>query len=583
MTRFLRSQVLWGVAAALLVAVPRVPLYRFVASDFLQLGILQETIERPGTPPFNLYDFSDGSVGLNRTLLASGEFPWFTDPAWKMRFFRPLSSALVALSYAGSGLNPFGYALQGLFWYVALVAALAALSRRVLARERDGSSLASYLPAVLFAFAARNLAPLSYGSARWVLVASTLGLLGVLAHLRWRQESWAAGRWLAPLALALSLLAGESGLAFAGFVVAWEVVPQRARGWWRAALPTALLVAVYLGLYLAGGYGTAGQDAYLSPADAPGAFLAAAPARASYVLGDMVLGTVSLFGVDPLEASPAVLLSTGIAAVAVLALLLVPVYRDASEERRRTLRWLVLGTAGSLVPSLAALPGSRVAIVPFVGGSILLAIALSGSWRRWRSRRSAATWAAGLLALALAGLHLVYSPYVWFAAIGPTRAYDRYLEAFHRRSGLEGIGLDDTVVFLDGSQFIHLYYEYNDRRVHGRAVPTAWRELSASGREHRYSRPDERTLDLELVGGGMFEDRFLYALRTRRRPLSAGDAVELPGLRVEILASGADGPTRLRYRFAHPLEDPRYRFYVWKDGAFAAEKPPAVGGRLSLE
>lgn len=579
----LRSPILWGAVAALLVAAPHVPLYRFVASDLLQLGIVEGRIERPGTPPFNLFSFSDGSVDLNGALMASGEFFWFTDPSWKMRFFRPLSSSLTAASHAAFGREPLGYALQGLLWYVALVAALAALARRALGRADDTSGPIACLAAILFAFAVHNLVPILYGAARWVLVATTLGLLGVLAHLRWRQERWSAGRWLSPMALALSLLAGESGLVFAGFIFAWEVVaqgPPRERV--RSALPTALLVAVYLAFYVASGYGTAGQDAYLNPADAPWAFLAAAPLRACYILADMVWGAVSVFDVDPLEAPALLLLATALGALAVFALLLVPVARDASPDRRRVIGWLLLGTAASLVPSLAASPGSRTVIVPFVGGSILLAIALHGAWRRWRARRTAMTWIAALVALALGALHLVYSPYVWLALVGPRRASVQLMEDVGQKTGLEEIGADDTVVFLEGSQLIQLYYLYNDRRIHGQVTPVAWRQLSASGGEHRYTRPDARTLDLELPGGGMFRTGFLYAFRTRRRPFAPGDTVELPGLAIEVLATDADGPTRLRYRFDDPLEDPRYRFYRWEEGTFVAQEPPAVGGLLTL-
>jgi len=581
--RALRSPILWGVLAATLVAAPHVPLYRFVASDLLQLGIIEGTIERPGVAPLNLFTFSDGSAELNRAAIASGEFPWFTDPGWKMDFFRPLASLSTAVCHALFGRDPFGYALVGLLWYLALVASLAALARQALGREDDGSGPIACLSAVLFAFATRNVATFLYNAARWVLVASTFGLVAVLAHLRWRRNGWTPGRWLAPLALCLSLLGGESGLVFAGFILAWELVaPEEPRERVRAALPTVLVVALYLGFYVANGYGTAGQDAYLNPADAPWAFLVAAPLRAFSVVSEMVFGAVSLFSLSSLGLSALLQSAIGVGALAVLALLVVPVARGASRDRRRVTLWLALGTAGSLVPALASVPGYRAAIVPFLGGSVLLAIGLHGAWRRWRTRRNAFAWLTALVALALGVIHLGYSPYLWLASVGPTRAYLEAEEASPQTSGLEEIEAGDTAVFLDGGWFIQTYYEYNERRIHDQVIPAAWRQLSASSGEHRYTRPDERTLDLELPDGGMFRDEFLYAFRTRRRPLATGDTVELPGLLIEILASGPDGPTRLRYRFEHPLEDPRYRFYRWQKGAFVAEEPPAIGSRLTL-
>jgi len=41
----------------------------------------------------------------------AGAFPWFFDPQFRMDFFRPLSSALLAADHAIFGLNPVGYRL----------------------------------------------------------------------------------------------------------------------------------------------------------------------------------------------------------------------------------------------------------------------------------------------------------------------------------------------------------------------------------------------------------------------------------------------------------------------------------------
>ena len=63
-------------------------------------------------------------------LIRGGPAPWFTDPASKLHFLRPLSSLLLAADHALFGRHAAFWHAHSIAWYAALVLACAALYRR---------------------------------------------------------------------------------------------------------------------------------------------------------------------------------------------------------------------------------------------------------------------------------------------------------------------------------------------------------------------------------------------------------------------------------------------------------------------
>src|SRR5688572_8654624 len=66
----------------------------FVLDDFGFLAWLDGTMPRRITP-FNLYEFATGDRVANFEMVRRGPWPWWADLEVKVRFFRPLSSALL--------------------------------------------------------------------------------------------------------------------------------------------------------------------------------------------------------------------------------------------------------------------------------------------------------------------------------------------------------------------------------------------------------------------------------------------------------------------------------------------------------
>src|SRR5882724_2555685 len=79
----------------------------FYGDDYTFLAFLETPgPKQPST--FDLYEFSHGRADTD-LLMARGPFPWWTDPDLKLRFFRPISSALFLLDHAIFGHAPLGY------------------------------------------------------------------------------------------------------------------------------------------------------------------------------------------------------------------------------------------------------------------------------------------------------------------------------------------------------------------------------------------------------------------------------------------------------------------------------------------
>ena len=134
----------WGIVAALLVVLPQLHHSQFRDDDYIQLSILAGKVTYPWMGPFNLYGFVSGNPDDFPIHINKGPTLWSMDPATKVNFLRPLSSALMALNYKFSGLNPLGYTVHSLLWYLLAIFFFGLILLRMFPRPRSGL----YHPAV---------------------------------------------------------------------------------------------------------------------------------------------------------------------------------------------------------------------------------------------------------------------------------------------------------------------------------------------------------------------------------------------------------------------------------------------------
>jgi len=559
--------------AALLLTALQLPASRFSKDDWFQIATL-EGISSFTSAPWNLYMFVDG--GQRHT--NEGPVPWYATA--KVTFFRPLSSGLLALDHKVFGLNSLGYSVHTILWYLATIASLGLLVGRVLrASEGKRTHPAAYLALVIFAVAANHWATVMYIAARYLLVTTTLALLGLVAHMKWREEGWRHGRFLSPLLFILALLASEAALAVMAYLAAYELFgasgPLKKR---LAALsPTVILVSIYLVGYSNQGFDTS-LTTYTHPFTQPLLFIKILPLRFFEMASRLLVGQ---------EKNNA---QVGLIALVLLILLLYPALRSTSHRPRIRVGWMLAGMVGSMLPFgvLISVETQRHMIIPFIGGSILIAFILHYWWMRMRQfveareersvgYRELSAWLGGLLCAALVCIHLILGIQAWFSYSQILSAKFEAIKEFHQQSALE-FEPNQKAVFLNTAPnwLVPWFYGYFYRKSNRLPMPEVWWLLSTAPYDQKYHRTAVDKLELEIINGRLTLDPF----RAAKKPLRAGEVIQIEGFQATILAVDEIGPTRIEFKFDRPLDDESYRFIASKGWRLTSVTVPPVGGSM---
>lgn len=540
----------------------------FFLDDHLQGAMVEGTFPSPRSA-FNLYDFVDDA---NRTTLTDrGLLPWWSHPQLRIRFFRPLSSALLWLDHQVFSHSPLPMHLHSLLWWAAAVLAVRALYKRFF------SPRLTLMATAIFAFAPCHALPLAWLANRETLVSLAFGGLALVANARWRDERRLRDGAVAGLFFALALLGGgEYALCFGGYVLGLDVgrresLMRRITGW----APFLVPALTYLAVRGALGYGTAGSGYYSDPVHDPVDFLAGAPWHAVSLLA---MGWLT---VD----SEAWRLGIarwflGAIVLAIAALLVVPVRRALAAlppRARSSAVSLLVGSALALIPTLAVVPARRLLGVGMIGIAVVAALVIERAWFPAEGEpniaRGRAASLASLAALGLGFVHFVHGPgTAWLQA---------------RQHHIDAADFDSRVLWLRGEVgdpataqvgvmrgMAGVFFAPFALDPRGRP-PTRWCVLAQAGHVLALRR-DLHTLDLfasadrSLFPSG---ERNLY--RSEKAVLHAGDQISVRGLHVTILDVGEAGPRAARFVFD---DDPAK--LVWVSDMFENTKRielPAVG------
>ncbi len=570
MTRkILLSPVTWGIVAVLLVVVPQLRFAQFNTDDYSHLAVLEGIEIYRGMGPLTLYSFLNGDPDLMSERISRGPTTWTADPSQTITFFRPLSSALMVLNHRISGLAPLGYAIHSLLWYVLAILLFSRLVTRIFPRLRGGRlHPAVYLASLIFALSSSNCSTVMWNAARWILVSTTLGLAGLTAHLKWREEKWRPGLVLSLLAVSAALLAGEASLAVLAFLAAYELFgnPEPLKKRLVALLPASLLVLTYVVNYKVMGYGSRGLAAYVNPLESPIVFLSALPSKALAMLGELFLGIDSSAWFFP-DRRPGTVMA-GLAAVVLAGLLAYPIWKRSAGRQRRMIAWMAAGILGALLPLAARMPNPHMLIAPATGSAILVGLILFYSWRHARRRRTIPNVLRLLASLSFVYLLLIRPPFAWFAFGSEWQAAHERVRRFHHESIVNEILPHQKAIFLNFNSWDLEFHGYYYRMLQGLPMPEAWWHLSRSSLPHRYHRTAPDTLELEVIGGGIGDGN---------PSLRKGEVRELRGLRVVVLDADRSGATRVQFKFHRPLGDDAHRFMAWREGSLEPVDVPPVG------
>jgi hypothetical protein len=540
--------------------------------DFLYRVAVTEVIDAWDPGPFGLYAFTaEPEVGQRWRELS--HLPWWTSDNFHLSFFRPLSSCLLWLDLSGSGGPIWTAHLRSIALFLLLVAVVAALHRRL--TDPGTACLAS----VVYALAGAHLLPTAWISARHALVSSVPGLLALLLHLKWREDGSGTARWLAPASVVISMLGGELCLSALALLFSYELL-GRSDGIRRrlaALTPYALLAGGYVVFYLANDHGARGVGLYISPVTDPVRFLASGVVRVPILLGELIMATPATFVASQPDLQPAFAIWGG-SMTALAAMMLFLIRRRLEPGERRALRWLLPGAFVALLPGAAGVIGGRALLPSLVASSLLVALLLRRGLAAARDRTVPRTGRIGawVAVVALAFAHLVYAPLL--IRVGFTLMV--------RHVGRETVRIAATVPEDCGPRFVLLAVADPVVSTYAPAAMApaneilTFRTISLAPNDHILENVTETGFDLRVVGerGPNFWEGV-----HRDAPIRSGEVVDLPDIRIEILESGANGPTAFRIDLRRPLDDPELCLLQWRDGGLRRLPPPSSGQTVELE
>jgi hypothetical protein len=513
--------------------------------------------------PIDLYRFGDGNPEHLHAIIDHGPFPWWALPEVRLSFWRPLSSALTSFEVLVLELPvPLQHA-SSVLWYLALVAAVGAVFRRLL------PALLAALALLVFAVDEAHFIPLAWLANRNAIVAAVPAFLALLFHLRWREEQT---RWAMPASLAcwaIALTAGEAAIGVMGYVAAYEAVaargPLRRRA--LALAPVVLLLAGYALLYRTQGYGAWGSGVYLDPATQTGRWLAALVPRWLALTGAALLKVPSELGASVTWVHW-VSYAAGLLAVMLFGGLARRLWPGLEENERRHARWLVLGAGLSIVPLASTFPSNRLLLIPSVGASVLVALVLRFCFE---NARRAAGFALVTLHLVLTAPGWALQYWVGYAAVhfGDEASINVELDPAR-------VPTQRVAVIAPPDPLVGAYVGLM-RQLNGLPHPTAWWPLTLCPVAQRLVRTGPSTLTLAPVEGRFLGSLFEQLFRGADHPMHTGDRVALAGLDVTVEAADEEGVERVAFTFDVPLDDPSLVFLVWRDGALRRYTPPPIG------
>lgn len=560
---------LWVLAAATLLSLPALS-SGFFNDDFIHRLALSSVADGYRRGPFTLYDFlRDGRE--NAALVNAGLLPWFTDPELTVRFFRPLSSLLVALDVSLFGEQALPAHLHSFAWFLAAIALVWNIQRALLPAR------AAVWATFVFAVASAHAETTSWIAARHVLASGVLGLLAWYAEILRQKLDRPELALAGAAALVVALFASEAALPAVPFVIgqAWFGTHGSSKQRIARVLPTALITFVYLVLYDLGGYGTHDNGSYVSPFDSPLRFL-------GVVAENVPLLASELFAAAPSGLSYAgdtarrVLWVIGVVSVALVATFAVRRARTLDGAAPH-LAWIPLSTAASLVPVSGTIIDGRVLLVPLVGSSALVGFLLSrvGSRPSPRAVVRLAS-AAGLVLLAV--LHLGLAPVIRVVIASRHKDLGRIQNELPGRAKLACAPGARLLVINGSDPTIGMYIAPILLRAEGFVRP-GFHVLSMAQNDVELERSGERSFVLRTIGerrGHVIEELF----RPRQHALRVGDAVRLEALTATVLATSEQGPTEVRFDLDSEPNAPTNCLAQWlggADGHLESVSLPAAG------
>ncbi len=544
---------------------PLSPLWIGLTLDDLGQRVIVEQRQVGWASPFDLFNLVSVRPEVRARMTELGAYFWWIGPNTKIDYWRPVAALTHFIDYSLWPRCAWLMHLENLAWYAALVVACGAFYGRFL-RVAWIAGLATFL----YAFDHSHAGPVAWIANRNALMSMLFGVLSLLAHDGWRRGRRRVLAVAAPSLLGLALFSAESGVAIAGYFVAYALFIDRGTRRARAATvaPSAFVVVVWRVVYAGLGHGIASSGIIADPFVDPGLFLQ----RAIPSLPVQVMSAVFAFPADVAATDPRTLAAVALASIALLAVFGQIVF--SLFRRDRTTRFFAAGMVMSALPLGAALPTDRYlfwAGLGAVGLVAKLAQVFANPARKMTLGRLP-RWICGA---ALIG-HGVISPWVF-----PYRAAGPYVvEANAERVAAtlpdSADTANQTVVVLNGPLDMMASMIPVIRVAKRGVVPAHLYFLYSGTHDLSVARADANTLDVRPERGWLYDtgDRAF-----RGTPFRVGEVADLAQMRAEVRELTADGRADdVRFSFPSNLEDPSLIFMTWGRRGLERLALPPVGG-----
>jgi hypothetical protein len=558
-----------------LLAVPSIPTGRG-SDDFVLTATQRHSAIALGRAPFDLFAFATGDLADATRMRDVGVFPWWTDSASRLHFFRPLASLSHVLDDTLWADSPGLEHAHNLGWYAAAIAMLWLVLRRL-----NTSRWPATFALLLYAVDHGHGGAVGWISNRNGLMAATFGFATLWAHDRWRRGGGASAALLAPLCFLLALSSGEAGVATVGYLLAYSMfVEEKDRI--RPLLPYAVIVAGFAAIYALGSFGAVHTTQYIDPVREPLRFAGAMATRLPIYLQTTIGGPASDgWIVYPMvhPILPYVMWMVSVALLCGFLWLAWPVIRADRENRF----WLV-GSALATVPACAGFPSDRLLLIGGAGAIVFVArfiIAVARDdgtlYRSRRTRRIANIAAVWLLIHGVAVNAIAFS-----VRAGSGGAIQKVFAMCDRSLPSDPKLVDRTTILVNAPLQPMVYYSLYARAADGRPRPDRTRLLATGSTELAIARLDRHTVRLSSDRGLLSRDVDMM-MRAPDRDLLPGTTVAVDGMQVFVDEVTADGrPAVVRFRFDQDLDDPRLLWLQWGSDGFAPFALPAVGQVVTL-
>lgn len=419
---------------------------------------------------------------------------------------------------------------------------------------------------VLFAVSPSHTIPIGWTANRAALASLALALAAITAHVKWRRDGWRPGSWILFVTAAGSLLVSEYGLGLLAYLLAYELLSGR--GFRRALVGCGAVAAAacaYLGIWSAWGAGVSASTMYVDPLAEPARFLS--------VLGARWLALMWQVGTQlPCEASIEVFERLGTVLMLVLLAATVAALVALALRLRLDLRWLVLGTALSLLPLVGTIPSARLLGLPAAGAALLLS-ALAGWACQQGGWRFSFVGAVALIHGVGAALGTLVSSAAWHAAsAGASRVV-------FASPALGSPTNERCFVIVNAPDVVAVHFAPLMLAARDGALPRCWLVLAASNGGVELTAVDAHSVRLRAMGAGLLDSTVVGLSNPRRDPAVLARPRNVT---FRVLASGPHGPLEVELTTAHRLDVESTRWLTWTPDGFEPLEAPQPGHHLRI-